>query len=48
MVLRRYKNLIHSSEVAKMILQVLLPNPDFRYVVEKDAVMASESRRDMS
>jgi NAD(P)-dependent dehydrogenase (short-subunit alcohol dehydrogenase family) len=37
------------SEVAKVILQaVTMDNPDFRYVVGKDAAMALESRRNMS
>jgi hypothetical protein len=32
------QNTIHPSEVAKMILQaVIADNPDFRYVVGKDA-----------
>ena len=43
------QNVIHPSEVAKVILQaVTSDNPDFRYVVGKDAVMALESRRSMS
>ena len=40
---------MHPSEVAKVILQaVTSDNPDFRYVVGKDAVMALEARRNMS
>ena len=43
------QNTIHPSEVAKVILQaVTSDNPDFRYVVGKDAAMALESRRNMS
>jgi hypothetical protein len=43
------QNLMHPSEVAKAILQaVTADNPDFRYVVGKDAAMALESRRNMS
>ena len=43
------QNLMHPSEVAKVILQaVTSDNPDFRYVVGKDAVMALEARRSMS
>src|ERR671930_224581 len=43
------QNLTHPSEVAKVILQaVKTDNPDFRYVVGKDAAMALESRRNMS
>jgi NAD(P)-dependent dehydrogenase (short-subunit alcohol dehydrogenase family) len=43
------QNLMHPSEVAKVILQaVAADNPDFRYVVGKDAAMALESRRNMS
>jgi len=43
------QNLTHPSEVAKVILQaVTSDNPDFRYVVGKDAAMALESRRSMS
>ena len=43
------QNAIHPSEVAKVILQaVTSDNPDFRYVVGKDAAMALESRRNMS
>ena len=40
---------MHPSEVAKVILQaVTSDNPDFRYVVGKDAAMALEARRNMS
>jgi NAD(P)-dependent dehydrogenase (short-subunit alcohol dehydrogenase family) len=43
------QNLTHPSEVAKVILQaVTSDNPNFRYVVGKDAAMALESRRNMS
>jgi NAD(P)-dependent dehydrogenase (short-subunit alcohol dehydrogenase family) len=43
------QNLMHPSEVAKVILQaVTSDNPDFRYIVGKDAVMMLESRRNMS
>jgi len=43
------QNLMHPSEVAKVILQaVTSDNPDFRYIVGKDAVMTLESRRNMS
>jgi short-subunit dehydrogenase len=43
------QNTIHSSEVAKVILQaVMADNPDFRYVVGKDAAMILETRRNMS
>jgi NAD(P)-dependent dehydrogenase (short-subunit alcohol dehydrogenase family) len=43
------QNLTHPSEVAKVILEaVTAENPDFRYVVGKDAAMALESRRNMS
>jgi NAD(P)-dependent dehydrogenase (short-subunit alcohol dehydrogenase family) len=43
------QNTIHPSEVAKVILQaVTSDNPDFRYIVGKDAVMTLESRRNMS
>ena len=40
---------VNPSEVAKVILQaVTTDNPDFRYVVGKDAAMALESRKNMS
>ncbi|HJU34166.1 MAG TPA: SDR family oxidoreductase [Nitrososphaera sp.] len=43
------QNTIHPSEVAKVILQaVLSANPDFRYVVGKDAVAFIEARRSMA
>jgi NAD(P)-dependent dehydrogenase (short-subunit alcohol dehydrogenase family) len=42
------QNAIHPSEVAKVILQaVTSDNPDFRYIVGKDAAMALESRKNM-
>ena len=42
------QNTIHPSEVANVILQaVLSDNPDFRYVVGKDAVAILEARRNM-
>ncbi|MFL6406259.1 MAG: SDR family oxidoreductase [Nitrososphaeraceae archaeon] len=42
------QNTIHPSEVAKVILQaVTSDNPDFRYVVGKDAAMILEARRTM-
>jgi hypothetical protein len=43
------QNTIPSSEVAKVILQaVMADNPDFRYVVGKDAAMMLEAKRNMS
>jgi hypothetical protein len=43
------QNTIHPSEVAKVILHaVTSDNPDFRYVVGKDALMTLESRKSMS
>jgi short-subunit dehydrogenase len=43
------QNTIHPSEVAKVILQaVMADNPDFRYVVGKDAAMMLEAKRNMS
>jgi NAD(P)-dependent dehydrogenase (short-subunit alcohol dehydrogenase family) len=43
------QNTIHPSEVAKVIIHaVTSDNPEFRYVVGKDAMMALESRRSMS
>ena len=43
------QNTIHPSDVAKIILQaVMADNPDFRYVVGKDAAMMLEAKRDMS
>ncbi|HKG72491.1 MAG TPA: SDR family oxidoreductase, partial [Nitrososphaeraceae archaeon] len=42
------QNTIHPFEVAKVILQaVLSDNPDFRYVVGKDAATIIEARRNM-
>jgi hypothetical protein len=42
-------NTIHPSEVAKVILQaVTSDNPDFRYIVGKDAAMMLEARKNMS
>ena len=43
------QNTIHPSEVAKVILQaVISDNPDFRYMVGKDAAAILETRRSMS
>jgi NAD(P)-dependent dehydrogenase (short-subunit alcohol dehydrogenase family) len=43
------QNLAHPSEVAKAILSAItLENPEFRYVVGKDAMMILESRKSMS
>jgi short-subunit dehydrogenase len=43
------QNTIHPSEVAKVILQaVIADNPDFRYVVGKDAATILETRRNIS
>jgi DNA-binding MarR family transcriptional regulator len=43
------QNTIRPSEVAKVILQaVTSDNPDFRYVLGKDAAMMLETRRSMS
>ena len=42
------QNTIHPSEVAKAILEaVTSDNPDFRYVVGKDATMIIEARKNM-
>ena len=42
------QNTIHPSEVANVVLQaVLSDNPDFRYVVGKDAVAILEARKSM-
>jgi short-subunit dehydrogenase len=42
------QNTIHPSEVANVILQaVLSDNPDFRYVVGKDATAIIEARKSM-
>ena len=44
-----FQNAIHPSEVAKAILNaVTTENPEFRYVVGKDAMMTLESRKNMS
>ena len=43
------QNTIHPSEVAKVILQaVMADNPDFRYIVGKDAAMILEAKRNIS
>jgi len=43
------KNALHPSEVANVILiAVASDNPDFRYIVGKDARMSLEARRNMS
>jgi NAD(P)-dependent dehydrogenase (short-subunit alcohol dehydrogenase family) len=43
------QNTIHPSEVAKVILQAVQSNnPDFRYVVGKDAATILEARRNLS
>ena len=43
------QNAMHPSEAAKAILKtVTSDNPDFRYVVGKDASMMLETRRSMS
>jgi hypothetical protein len=43
------QNAIHPSEVAKVILQAVKDdNPNFRYVVGKDAATILESRKRMS
>ena len=43
------RNSMHPSKVAKVILQaVTSDNPDFRYVVGKDAAMTLEARRNMT
>ena len=43
------QNTLHPSEVAKVIVQaVISDNPDFRYVVGKDAATIIEARRNMS
>jgi hypothetical protein len=40
------QNTIHPSEVAKVILQaVMADNPDFRYVVGKDAAVMLEAKK---
>jgi hypothetical protein len=43
------QNTLHPSEVAKVILQAVMSNnPDFRYVVGKDATAIIEARRNKS
>ena len=43
------QNTIHPSEVANVILQAVLSNnPDFRYVIGKDATAIIEARKSMS
>ncbi|MFL6402650.1 MAG: hypothetical protein ACJ71M_04135 [Nitrososphaeraceae archaeon] len=43
------QNAIHPSQVAKMVLQtVTSDNPDFRYVIGKDAATILETRKRMS
>jgi NAD(P)-dependent dehydrogenase (short-subunit alcohol dehydrogenase family) len=43
------QNVTHPSEVAKTILRAVTSyNPDFRYVVGKDAMMTLDSRKSMS
>jgi short-subunit dehydrogenase len=43
------QNTLHPSEVAKVILRAVIShNPDFRYVVGKDAATILEARRNMS
>jgi hypothetical protein len=43
------QNTIPSSEVAKVILQAITSdNPNFRYVIGKDAAMIIEARKNMS
>ena len=43
------QNSMHPTEVAKVILQaVTSDNPDFRYIVGKDAATSLEARRNMS
>ena len=46
---RAVQNAMHPSEVAKVILQaVTSDNPDFRYIVGKDATMTIDARKNMS
>jgi len=46
---RTVQNAMHPSEVAKAILEaVTSDNPDFRYLVGKDAAMTMEARKNMS
>jgi hypothetical protein len=43
------QNTIHPSEVANVIVSaVTTDNPDFRYVVGKDAIMTLEAKRNLS
>jgi len=43
------QNSLHPSEVAKVVLRaVRSDNPDFRYIVVKDAAMSLEARRNIS
>ena len=43
------QNSLHQSEVANLYLRaVTSDNPDFRYIVGKDAAMSLEARRNMS
>jgi hypothetical protein len=43
------QNTIHTSEVAKVILQAITSDsPDFRYVVGNDAATILEARKNMS
>ena len=43
------QNSRHPSEVANVILRaVMSDDPDFRYIVGKDAAMSLEARRNMS
>ena len=43
------QNTIHPSEVAKVILQAVQSNnPDFRYIVGKDAATILKARRNIS
>ena len=46
---RMVQNSLHPSEVAKVILRAITSeNPDFRYIVGKDAAVSLEARRNMS
>ena len=43
------QNSLHQYEVANVILRaVISDNPDFRYIVGKNAAMSLEARRNMS
>ena len=43
------QNSLHPSEVANLFLRaVTSDNPDFRYVVGKDAIMALEAKANLS